>query len=165
VRAEVRPVVAPGDDDVRGDVETGDGERDAVGGCAVDGVADVAFVVVELLERPRLPGAGLLVGRRDDGDVVVRAQAVVERADAGGVDAVVVGQEDGQWVAHGRRCVSATVCVPEAGPGREAVALSFEGRLYCGVASPSAMLEAWFLDVAGTDQSCRRWSQGSSSPA
>ncbi len=93
VRAEIRPGVAPRDDDVRFRIEGADADRNAVTGRPVN--HEAAFVVVHfdgVGVRPT--DAALVVRRRDDGDVGDGREFVVQRFDTRRIDAVVVRQEN-----------------------------------------------------------------------
>src|SRR5207342_2434176 len=114
VVAEVGAVVDAGDDQVRAAADQAQlGEADAVDRGAVGGVAAVAVAELDLLDAERraggdAAGGGAAVGvRRDhvDLDAVEVAQRPPRRLQAGGGDAVVVGEED----AHG----------PDASPSYE----------------------------------------------
>ena len=108
VVAEVGAVVDPGDDQVGAAADQAQlGEADAVDRGAVGGVADGAVAELDLLDAQRraggdAAGGGAAVGVGGDHvdlDPVELAQRPPRRLQAGGRDAVVVGQED----AHGLR--------------------------------------------------------------
>ena len=98
VVAEVRGVVDAGNDDVGLLLQhPGDGDVDAVGRRAVD--APGVFVVANHADRhvqgQRIAGAGAVAVGRDHQHLVAGlAQASGEDADAGGVDAIIVADQD-----------------------------------------------------------------------
>ena len=103
VVAEVGAVVDPGDDQVGPVADQAQlGEADAVDRRAVGGEAAVAVAELDLLDGQRRAGGdaasrGAAVGVRRDHvylDAVHLAQGAAGRLQAGGADAVVVGEED-----------------------------------------------------------------------
>jgi hypothetical protein len=103
VVAEVGSVVDPGDDQVRAAADQAQlGEAHAVDRRAVRGVADVAVAELDLLDGQRRAGrdaarGGAAVRVRGDHvelDPLDLAQGAAGRLQAGGRDAVVVGEQD-----------------------------------------------------------------------
>jgi hypothetical protein len=104
VLAHVAAVVDAGEDEVGLEVEAEEGDADAVGGGAVDGVAvgSAGFGDEGLVGGDAVATLGLLGGGGDDDDAGggEGEGGVLEGLKALGVDAVVVGEEDdhGKWL-------------------------------------------------------------------
>ncbi|CDK38816.1 hypothetical protein BN903_110 [Halorubrum sp. AJ67] len=124
VRPEVRALVTAGDDRVRVGDEFAEARDDAVDGSPADHVAQVVLVDGDVVGE-EAADRGLVVGRGDHGHRVLLRKRVVERSESGGVDAVVVGQQD-PVDAHTRFTGESGKSPPSTGGGcREARAVPY----------------------------------------